>query len=42
MQKRRVKVKDRMQSNYVYFCTEPVGRNFDPEFKPELTPKEML
>ena len=42
MKKRRVKVSDLMQSNYVYFCTEPAGRNFDPEFKPELTPKEML
>ena len=42
MRKRRVEVKDRMQSNYVYFCTEPTGRNFDPEFQPELTPKEML
>ena len=42
MHKRRVEVNDLMQSNYVYFCTEPAGRNFDPEFQPELTPKEML
>ena len=42
MKKRRVEVNDRMQSGYVYFCTEPVGKNFDPEFTPELTPKEML
>jgi hypothetical protein len=42
MQKQRVEVNDRMQSNYVYFCTEPAGRNFDPDFQPELTPKEML
>ena len=40
--RRRVAVNDLMQSNYVYFCTEPVGRNFHPEFKPELTPREML
>ena len=42
MKKRRVAVNDRMQSQYVYFCTEPVGRNFHPEFKPELTPRKML
>jgi hypothetical protein len=42
MTKRRVEVNDRMQSNYVYFCIEPAGRNFAPDFQPELTPKEML
>jgi len=31
-----------MQKNYRYELTEPTGRNFDPDFKPELTPKEML
>ena len=31
-----------MQTNYVYFRTKPVGENFDPEFKPQLTPAEML
>lgn len=31
-----------MQEKYIYFLTEPVGRNFHPEFKPDLTPKEML
>lgn len=39
---KKVIVKDLMQDNYVYFLTEPVGQNFDPRFKPELTPKEML
>lgn len=42
MQRRRVAVNDLMQSKYVYFCTEPIGRNFHSEFKPELTPREML
>jgi hypothetical protein len=42
MKKPPVAVNDLMQSKYVYFCTEPVGRNFHPEFKPELTPREML
>ena len=40
--KTRVVVNDRMQRDYVYDRTEPVGRNFDPEFRPELTPKQML
>jgi len=31
-----------MQQGYVYYRTEPVGRNFDPGFTPELTPKQML
>lgn len=37
-----VVVNDKMQRNYRYIRVEPVGRNFDPEFKPELTPKELL
>ena len=37
-----VRVDDKMQRGYSYSLTAPVGRNFDPEFRPELTPKEML
>jgi hypothetical protein len=37
-----VKVNDLMQRNYSYTLTEPVGKNFDKEFKPELSPKQML
>lgn len=33
---------DKMQKGYVYYLTEPMGKNFDPRFRPELTPKEML
>jgi hypothetical protein len=40
--KKRVVVNDLMQKNYIYFLTEPEGKNFDPEFKPELTPKQLL
>ncbi len=42
MKKRRVAVSDLMQKNYVYYLTEPMGRNFHPDFKPELSPKQML
>ena len=35
-------VNDRMQRNYVYFRTEPAGKNFDDGFDPELTPRQML
>ena len=40
--KRTVVVNDRMQKGYVYYRTEPFGRNFAPGFTPELTPKQML
>jgi hypothetical protein len=35
-------VDDRMQRGYRYSLSQPAGRNFDPEFRPELTPQEML
>jgi len=37
-----VVVNDLMQTGYRYERTEPVGKNFDSRFKPELTPQEML
>ncbi len=39
---RTVTVNDRMQQGYRYEITEAEGRNFDPAFRPELTPAEML
>lgn len=42
MRRRRVVVNDLMQSNYVYYITEPEGKNFHPDFRPELTPKQLL
>jgi hypothetical protein len=42
MRSRTIVVNDKMQAGYRYILTEPMGQNFDPEFKPELTPKEML
>lgn len=42
MRKKTVIVNDKMQKNYRYVLTEPAGKNFDPEFKPEFTPKQML
>jgi hypothetical protein len=35
-------VNDKMQQDYRYYLDEPIGKNFDPEFKPELTPQQML
>ncbi len=37
-----VVVKDSMQDGYTYIRSEPEGKNFDPEFTPDLSPKEML
>jgi len=39
---RKICVRDRMQKKYEYVCTAPIGKNFHPDFKPQLTPKEML
>ncbi len=37
-----IKVDDLMQKDYSYVLSEPGGRNFHKEFKPELTPKQLL
>lgn len=37
-----VTVNDKMQKGYKYILTAPIGKKFDPYFKPELTPREML
>jgi hypothetical protein len=42
MKRRTVLVNDKMQKGYRYQLTAPVGRHFDPQFAPELTPKQML
>jgi hypothetical protein len=42
MRRKKIVVNDLIQRGYVYFLTEPTGKNFDPEFAPELTPAEML
>ena len=35
-------VNDRMQRGYQYERVAPMGRNFHRDFRPDLTPKEML
>jgi hypothetical protein len=40
--RKRIVVNDRMQHGYAYNLVERSGRNFAPEFRPELTPKQML
>src|SRR5690242_2164002 len=42
MRRRTVRVRDKMQDGYRYTLSAPAGRQFDPEFRPDLTPKEML
>jgi len=39
---KKVLYSDSFQKRYVYTVTEPVGKNFHPDFKPDLTPQEML
>ena len=40
--RKKIVVNDLMQKNYVYYLTEPISENFNPGFKPDLTPKQML
>lgn len=37
-----VVVEDLMQRGYRYVCTAREGKDFAPDFKPDLTPKQML
>ena len=38
----RILVHDKMQQGYSYILQEPPGKNFAPDFQPELTPAKML
>src|SRR3954462_4227563 len=42
MTPRRIEVNDRMQQGYSYLLTDPAGRGFHPDFRPELPPQQML
>ena len=37
-----IHVSDRMQKSYQYECVAPEGKQFDPRFTPDLTPRQML
>ncbi len=40
--KKIITVNDKMQKGYKYTLTKRAGKDFDPLFRPRLTPKEML
>lgn len=40
--KKKINTTNMNNRKYTYYLTEPIGKNFHKEFKPELTPKEML
>lgn len=42
MTPKKIIVKDKMQKSYSYYLTEPIAKNFAPDFKPDLSPQEML
>ncbi|MEI7513355.1 MAG: hypothetical protein WCJ74_01905 [bacterium] len=42
MKTKKIIVNDKMQKKYEYELVEKEGENFDKEFKPDLTPKQML
>lgn len=37
-----ITVNDLMQKNYTYTLTCPMGKQFHPDFRPDISPKEML
>ncbi|MCB9819976.1 hypothetical protein H6796_01580 [Candidatus Nomurabacteria bacterium] len=39
---KKVEVDEQYQTGYGYELSEPVGQNFRDDFKPELTPQQML
>ena len=42
MYNEKIVVRDNMQKGYTYTLTAKAGKQFDPEFKPQLTPQDML
>lgn len=38
----KIIVHDTMQDGYAYVLSEPEGKHFHPDFRPDLKPKEML
>ena len=42
MSTKMIHVNDRMQAGYSYRRVEAAGANFHPDFRPELTPAQML
>ena len=40
--KKTITVNDKMQKGYKYELVEPIGKNFNKDFRPDLTPKQML
>ena len=42
MKSKKIIVNDKMQRNYSYILSCDMGKDFRSDFRPELTPKEML
>jgi hypothetical protein len=40
--KKKIVVNDRMQRNYTYWPAAPISKKFHPDFRPQLTPPQML
>lgn len=40
--RKKIVVNDRMQKNYTYWPVAPIGKKFHPDFRPQLTPQQML
>jgi hypothetical protein len=40
--KKMIRVSNTMQKGYTYELVEPIGKNFAPDFRPDLSPKQLL
>ncbi len=38
----KITVNDKMQQGYSYILSNPAGKGFHSDFRPDLTPQEML
>jgi hypothetical protein len=39
---KKIHITNRLQKNYTYTLSAPIGKQFHPDFRPQLSPKQMI